>query len=94
MIALMIWFGFLMAGELNVQGNNNSGVIIAIILPLHIMSLIIIIWGISFAAKTLKSIELGRMAMFSDYVGDFFLIWFSVIGYWILQPRINQLIKE
>jgi hypothetical protein len=47
----------------------------------------------AFAAKTLKTIELERKAKFPEYAGEFMLIWFSVIGYWILQPRINKLIK-
>jgi hypothetical protein len=34
------------------------------------------------------------LAKFSDYSGEFFLIWFSPIGYWILQPRLNKLTDE
>lgn len=25
---------------------------------------------------------------------DFFLIWFSVVGFWVLQPRLNKLMEE
>lgn len=64
---------------------------VAIIILLHLLSMFCIIYGIRFAAKTFRSIELGREAHFSDYMGAFFLIWFSIIGYWILQPRINRL---
>jgi hypothetical protein len=47
-----------------------------------------------FAAKTLKTVELKREATFSDFVGEFFLIWFNFIGIWILQPKINKIIQS
>jgi uncharacterized membrane protein len=74
--------------------SNTIDLIVGAYIGFLTLSLIIILWGISFAAKTLKSIELKRKASFSEYAGEFFLIWFSIIGYWILQPRINKLIKS
>lgn len=96
MLAILIWIGqaFSGGGSSNELENVNPGAIAAIIVPLHLLSMVIIIWGIRFAAKTMKSVELGRMAKFGDYAGEFFLIWFSVIGYWILQPRLNKLIED
>lgn len=70
---------------------GEAGGFVAVIILLHLISMVCIFYGIRFAAKTLRSAELGREAHFSDYVGEFFLIWFSIIGYWILQPRINKL---
>jgi len=67
---------------------------IFIIFPLFIGSFAIIIWSIGFAAQTLKSIELKRKASFMDSYGEFLLIWFSIIGYWILQPKINERVKK
>jgi len=72
----------------------SMGLFIGVILILHMISMICIVLGIRFAAKTLKSVELGRHARFNDYVGEFFLIWFSIIGVWILQPRINKLTER
>jgi hypothetical protein len=72
----------------------TMGVIIGVLLILHLVSMVCIILGIRYAAKTLRSIELGRLARFNDYVGEFFLIWFSIIGFWILQPRLNKLIED
>lgn len=43
-----------------------------------------------FNAKVYKSIELGYKAEFSDYIGQFFLFWFSFVGVWIMQPTINK----
>lgn len=47
-----------------------------------------------FIAKTIKTAELQRDVKFSEYVGEFFLVWFYPIGVWILQPTINKLVAE
>jgi len=44
-----------------------------------------------FIAKELKTVELQRDVMFSDYIGEFLLLWFFPVGVWVLQPRINKL---
>jgi len=44
-----------------------------------------------FNAKALKTAELQKPLTFSDFAGEFFLLWFFPIGIWILQPRINKL---
>ena len=78
------------------NSGDNAGMIITgiSIVVLHLLSMLCIFMGLRFAAKTMKSVELGRMAKLADYAGEFFLIWFTFIGYWILQPRLNKLIKE
>lgn len=48
---------------------------------------------LSFPAKTLKSIEMGKRAKLGDYIGDFFMIVFLPIGIWFLQPRIKRVIE-
>jgi hypothetical protein len=53
-----------------------------------------IIWLIRLAAKTIKTIEIGRNAKFNEYAVEFFLILFPFIGVWIIQPRINKLINN
>jgi len=63
----------------------------AIIFPLHFFSMFCIFYLMYFAAKTIKTVEMGRMATFSDFGGDFFLIWFFFIGIWFIQPRVNKL---
>jgi len=50
-----------------------------------------IFYCLYFVAKALKSVELQREVTFNDYAGEFFLFWFSPIGVWVLQPRINKL---
>ena len=44
-----------------------------------------------FSAKTLKSIELNREADVGDYIGYFFLFMFNFVGFWIIQPKVNQI---
>jgi glucan phosphoethanolaminetransferase (alkaline phosphatase superfamily) len=70
-----------------------EGLIIFLLVVLHLASMAALFYGMAIAAKTIKSIEMGRNARFSDYIGEFFLIWFSIIGYWLLQPRINRITK-
>lgn len=64
-----------------------------VIIPLHIISTFITLWCMSFAAKVLKASELGRDVVFSEYMLEFILIWFSIVGYWGIQPRLNKLIE-
>ena len=66
-------------------------IIIAVILPFHFLSIFCIFYCIYFVAKTIKTAELQRKVKFSDFVGEFFLVWFFPIGVWILQPTINKL---
>lgn len=68
--------------------------IFLLILPLHLFSMFCIFYCLYFIAKALKSVETQVSATFSDYLGDFFLIWFFPIGIWFIQPRINKLFNE
>ena len=76
------------------EGSSNIGSLIVIVAFLHFVSMVCILVGLRFAAQTLRSVELGRLAKFSDYAIEFFLIWFSPIGFWILQPRLNKLTEK
>jgi hypothetical protein len=62
-----------------------------VIVPVHLFSMFCIFYCIWFVAKSLKTVELQRRVSFSDYVGEFFLVWFFVVGVWLLQPRINKM---
>ena len=66
----------------------------AVIFPLHLFAMFCMFYNIYFAAKTIKTVELQREVTFSDFVGEFFLIWFHFIGVWILQPRINKMVEN
>lgn len=53
-----------------------------------------LLYSLAFPAKTLKSIELNKKASFGEYFVDFILIIFLPIGIWVLQPRINKIVKS
>lgn len=65
-----------------------------IIIPIHLLSTFSIFYALYFVSKALKSVEWQRPVTFSDYAGEFFLIWFFPLGVWIIQPRINRLFYE
>ena len=79
------------------SGKPSDGMMfgmMGIIIPLHFFSMFCIFHTLYFSAKTLKSVEMQRIATFSDYAGEFFLLWFFPIGIWVIQPRLNKLIEE
>ena len=59
----------------------------------HLIAIGCIIYAMRFAAKAFKTAELKRRARFSDYIGEFFLLWFSFIGVWIIQPKVNEMVN-
>lgn len=70
------------------------GIFMAIIIPLHFFNMFCVIYTMYFTAKTIKSVELQRKAEFSEYIGEFFMLWFSFVGVWIIQPKVNRFIKS
>jgi hypothetical protein len=64
-----------------------------IIFPLHLFAMFSIFYVIYFVAKTYKTVELQRAVKFSDFAGEFFLVWFYPVGVWIIQPKINKMIE-
>lgn len=93
MLALTVWMAYRFYFRFP-EESANIGSVIVIVAIIHFASMVCILLGLRFAAQTLRSVELGRLAKFSDYATEFFLIWFSPIGFWILQPRLNKLIEE
>ncbi len=64
------------------------------IILIHFFSMFCIFYVLYFAAKTFKAVELQKEVRFSDFAGEFFLLWFFPIGVWILQPKINKMMEE
>jgi len=89
------------AGSLFVVANNSPESIdqsimfgaVGIIFPLHLFSMFCMFHTLYYTAKTFKSVELQKDATFSDFAGEFFMIWFFPIGIWIIQPKINEMVK-
>ena len=95
---LITLFMLISMNGLMTNGTEPSGAIIgflfAIIVPLHLFSMFCIFYSLYFVAKTFKTVELQREVSFSDFVGEFFLIWFFPIGIWFIQPKINKMIEK
>ena len=67
---------------------------IVFIIPFHLLSMFGMFHTIYFAGKTMKCVETQKNQSFSDFAGEFFLIWFNIIGIWFLQPRLNNIISN
>lgn len=61
---------------------------------LHFFSIFCIFYNVYFVAKTIKTAELQREAVFGEYIGEFFLILIFPIGIWFIQPRINRMVQK
>jgi hypothetical protein len=97
LLFITLFMGIQMNG-LMTNGTEPSGGLISglvvVIVPLHLFSMFCIFYSLYFVAKTFKTVELQREVTFSDFAGEFFMIWFYPIGIWIVQPKINKMVKE
>ena len=91
LIYILFFLSFFIA--LNI-GFKSITTIMGIIIPLHLFSMFCIFYILYFVAKTFKTVELQREVSFSDFAGEFFMIWFYPIGIWIVQPKINKMVNE
>ena len=66
----------------------------AVILPLHFFAMFCMFYCLYFVAKTFKTVELQRATTFSDFAGEFFMLWFYPVGIWIIQPKINRMVEN
>lgn len=82
---------FIPSAEQNVVA---LGGLFAFIVPLHLFAMFCIFYSIYFVAKTFKTVELQREVRFGEFAGEFFLLWFYMIGIWIIQPKINKMVAE
>lgn len=97
-IFLIITFMAPQMKEVLTSGTEPNGVLIgslfAIIIPLHLFSMLCIFYSFYFVAKTFKTAELQKEVSFSDFIGEFFLIWFYPIGIWIIQSKVNKMTEN
>ena len=76
----------------NAVGTANSNpAIFLLIFPIHLFAMFCIFYCIYFIAKALKAAEWQRPVTAGDYIGEFFLLWFYIVGVWFIQPRVNKL---
>lgn len=94
--AVYILFILLTGGPFSSQhtGEYPDLIVFALIMPVHLFSTFCIFYCLYFNAKALKAVEWQEPVTFSDFAGEFFLIWFFPFGIWIIQPRVNKLFDD
>lgn len=91
LVYILLFMGFF---AITITRGDFSPLIFAVIVPLHLFSMFCIFYTLYFVAKTFKTVQLQREVTFSDFGGEFFMIWFYPVGIWIMQPKINKMIAE
>ena len=91
---LVYMFVLLAISSLYGFGIQPNPLLLFLLVPIHIFSVFCMFYIIYFIAKTVKTVELQRKTEFSDYIGEFFLLWFFFIGVWIIQPKINKIVEK
>lgn len=94
LVPVMYVFLLLAYGANTFRGGPTSsppGGAIAVMVALHLLSMGCIFYCLYFTAKALKTVERNAPVPASEYLGEFFLLWFYPVGIWLLQPRINRL---
>lgn len=69
------------------------GILMFVIIPLHLFSMFCMFYQLYFISKTIKMVVLKRPVIFSDFLGEFFMVWFLPLGIWVLQPKINEIVN-
>lgn len=71
----------------------GMGATFFLIMPLHMLATFGLFYCMYIVAKIVKTVELQRPAGFGEFAAEFFMIWFYFIGVWMIQPRVNDMIK-
>ena len=91
-IYMALFLIFFVSLSTNGIGNNhNPASFMAIILPLHLLAMSFMFYGIYFISKNLLMAEQQTLIKPAEIIGPFVFLWFFPIGVWFLQPRINTL---
>ena len=63
-------------------------------LPLHMLSLIGVFYGIWFTARQYMALQRYHDVDFLIFSSAFFLMWMFPLGIWIIQPGVNELFDK
>ena len=94
LVVAIIYFAGYLAGSGAAPTFFSIGLLFTVITPLHLFSMFCMFYCLYFVSKTIKTVELQREVTFSDYAGEFFLLWFYPVGVWFIQPKVNELTKK
>ena len=67
---------------------------VLVLIPIQLFFAFCLFFRFYFVAKCFKAVQKQKEVTFSDYVGEFFLMWFYFVGVWLIQPRINEMAAE
>jgi hypothetical protein len=90
MVPVLVLFNYFL-GERMVENNNSISVLIFVILVLS--TILSVLYVFFYTAKTITTIENKRIASFKESYYHFILIGLTVVGVFILQPKIQKLIN-
>jgi len=94
LISLVITFAFDKI-EIDVVAFNKPSIalIAGIFIVFHLFVTYCLFYCLYFVAKVFKTVELQRKTTVSDFALDFLLFGLFPIGLWLVQPKINQMMK-
>ena len=96
-IAYILFFMFIWSGMFYSLAEGikpNADYYFMAIIPFHFFAMYCMFYILYFTSKTFRTAELQRKIGFSEYAGEFFMLWFYPIGLWVIQPRVNKLYEE
>ncbi len=64
------------------------------LLPMHMLSLAGIFYGLWYTARQLKSLQENEEAEFLIFSSTFFLLFIFPLGVWLIQPSVNDLYQK
>ena len=70
---------------------SRNSTVQTILFPAHLLCMACLIYCFYFVSKSLVIAEKGEPITFNDYALSLLLLFFSLIGIWLIQPRINRL---
>lgn len=91
LISVFLFIGFFGMAQRGIFPNRFISNLVFFIIPMHLFSMFCMFYILYFTAKTIKTVELQRKVNFGDFIGEFFALWFYLIGIWFIQPKVNKL---
>lgn len=72
----------------------ETGLFQLVLVPIHLFSILSILYACRFAGRTIKSIELGRTATDAESQKEYGQVAILFVGIWNLQPKLNKIISR
>lgn len=91
----MLFLFFYILGMLLIGFSEiNISDIFPLLKVVHYPAIFCIFYIYYFVSKNLITVEKSKKAVFSEFTGHIFLLWFFPVGIWIIQPRVNKIFAK